>query len=68
MYVYNRNAKVNGDPQHLQRAVVSPPLQSARVTIPAGGQEMYRCGTEGRGLLGVVGWTDVGLDDLSGLF
>jgi len=28
------------------------------VTIPGGVQEMWRCGTEGRGLVGMVGWTD----------
>jgi len=37
------------------------------VTIPGGVQEMHRCGTEGLGLVGMVGMA-VGLDDLRGLF
>ena len=39
------------------------------VTIPGGVQEMFRCCTEGHGLVGNIGdrWT-VGLGDLRGLF
>ena len=38
------------------------------VIIPGGVQEMFRCGTEGHGLVGSIGgrWM-VGLDDLGGL-
>ena len=41
---------------------------SAGVTVPGGGQEIWRCGTEGHGLVGTVGWGGVGLDGLRGLF
>jgi len=39
------------------------------VTASGGVQEMHRCGTWGRGLVGNIGdrWM-VGLDDLGGLF
>lgn len=39
------------------------------ITVPVGVQEIRRCGTEKRGLVGGIGgsWT-VGLDNLRGLF
>ena len=41
----------------------------AGVTVPGGVQEMFRCCTEGHGLVGNIGngWM-VGLDDAGGLF
>ena len=42
------------------------PGEVGGVTIPGGIQELWRCGTEGRGQWGWVG--GVGLGDLRGLF
>ena len=32
------------------------------VTVPGGAQELWRCGTEGRGLVGNIGGNGLGLD------
>ena len=44
-------------------------LGGGGVTVPGGVQEMFKCCTEGHGLVGNIGdrWT-VGLGDLRGLF
>ena len=51
------------------RALESAAQGGGGVTDPGGAQEMFRCCTEGHGLVGNIGgrWT-VGLDDLGGLF
>ena len=41
---------------------------SGAVTDPGGVPEPWRCGTEGCGLVGTVGWVGVGCGDLGGLF
>ena len=41
---------------------------SGGVTVPGGVQELWRCGTEGRGQWVWWGWAGVGLEDLGDLF
>ena len=49
-------------------AVAQAAQGGGAVTIPGGVQELWRCGTEGRGQRAWRGWAGVGLDGLSSLF
>ena len=49
-------------------AAVAQLSRSGGVTNPGGVPGLWRCGSEGRGQWARLGWAEVGLGDLRGLF